>query len=98
MTRDELIVEVVNPAGVTEADLAVAIVSSREADNIALPTMQSALGLVRAYPELKAVLINCDNASRDGTREAFFAAEAEIPRIYVSSPPGRAGRGLNIRS
>ena len=98
MTRDEIVAEVVNPANVTEADLAVAIVSSREAAYIGLPTAEAALGLVRAYPELKAVLINCDNASQDGTREAFFAAEAEIPRIYVSSPPGLAGRGLNIQN
>jgi len=98
MNRDELVAEVVNPAGVTGADLAVAIVSSREAGRIALPTMKASLGLVRAYPELKAVLVNCDNASPDGTREAFFAAEAEIPRIYVSSPQGLTGRGLNIQN
>ena len=104
MTRDELVAEVVNPAGVAEADLAVAIVSHREAANIALPTVKAAMGLARAYPELKTVLINCDNASPDGTREVFFAAEAEfaaeagVPRIYVSSPPGLAGRGLNIQN
>jgi hypothetical protein len=98
MTRDELVAEVENPAGVIEADLAVAIVSSREAGYIALPTMKASLGLARAYPELRAVIINCDNASRDGTREAFFAAEAEIHRIYVSSPPGLTGRGLNIQN
>jgi hypothetical protein len=98
MTLDELVAEVVNPDGVAEADLAVAIVSHREAARIAVPTMKSALGLVRDYPELKAVLINCDNASPDGTREAFFAAESKIPRIYVSSPPGLAGRGLNIQN
>ena len=99
MTKDELVAEVENPAGVTEADLAVAIVSNREAAYIALPTMKSALGLARDYPELRAVIINCDNASRDGTREAFFAAEAGIiPRIYVSSPPGLTGRGLNIQN
>ncbi|MDR2935604.1 MAG: hypothetical protein LBV70_07010 [Candidatus Adiutrix sp.] len=98
MTRDELVAEIVNPAGIAEADLAVAVVSRLEADRIALPTTKAALGLIRAYPELKAVLINCDNASQDGTREAFFAAAAEVPRIYVSSPPGLTGRGLNIQN
>ena len=98
MTPVELAAEIVNPAGVNEADLAVAVVSRREADRIALPTMKAAMGLVRAYPEMKTVLINCDNASEDGTREAFFAAEAEVPRIYVSTPPGLVGRGLNIRN
>jgi len=98
MTRDELVAEIVNPAGIAEADLAVAIISRQAAGRIALPTMKTALGLVRAYPERKAVLINCDNASRDGTREAFFAAATEIPQIYVSSPPGLAGRGLNIQN
>ena len=98
MTRDELVAEVVNPAGVAEADLAVVIVSHQEAPYIALPAIKSSLGLARDYPDLKAVLINCDNASRDGTREAFFAAEVEIPRIYVSTPPDLAGRGLNIQN
>jgi len=98
MTRDELVAEIVNPAGIAEADLAVAVISRHEAGRIALPTMKAALGLSRAYPELKAVLINCDNASRDGTREAFLAAETEVPLIYVSSPPGLAGRGLNIQN
>jgi hypothetical protein len=98
MTHDKLVAEIINPAGVDEADLAVALVSRREADRIALPTMKASLGLVRDHPELKTVLINCDNASRDGTREAFFAAEAEVPRIYVSTPPGLYGRGLNIRN
>ena len=98
MTRDELVAEIVNPAGIGEADLAVAVVSRQEAKRIALPTMKAALGLARAYPELKSVLINCDNASQDGTREAFFAAETEVPLIYVSSPPGLAGRGLNIQN
>jgi len=98
MTRDELVAEIVNPAGITGADLAVVIVSRREASRIARPTTKAALGLARGYPELKAVLINCDNASQDGTREAFFEAEAEVPRIYVSSPPGLTGRGLNIQN
>ena len=98
MSRRDLVYEVVNPTGLAEADLAVAVISRAEAACVALPTMKCALGLTRFYPGLRSVIINCDNASQDGTREAFFQAEAETPRIYVSSPPGLTGKGANIQN
>jgi hypothetical protein len=44
------------------------------------------------------VIINCDNNSSDGTKEAFFSASCEVPRIYVSTPPGVAGKGNNFHN
>jgi hypothetical protein len=91
-----LIHEVVNPQGLKTADLAVFIPSYDEADNIALPTKKMAAGLHKFYPNLTSVIINCDNNSCDGTRAAFFEAESEVPRIYVSTPPGLRGKGANV--
>jgi hypothetical protein len=90
--------EEVNPQGVTEADLAVIIPSYKEAANIALPARKAGLGLAKHFPGLRAVVINCDNNSPDGTREAFLSAEIETPRIYISTPPGLKGKGANMKN
>ena len=92
----DLIYKEVNPDGVTEADIVVVIPSYKEAANIDLTTKKAALGLKKFYPQLKSVIINCDNCSDDGTEEAFFKAESEAPRIYLSSPPGVRGKGANL--
>ncbi|MDR1922702.1 MAG: hypothetical protein LBS31_13330 [Candidatus Adiutrix sp.] len=90
-----MLYEEINPDGVTEADIAVFLPSFQEAANIAFPTRKAAIGLVNCYPQYTKVIVNCDNNSQDGTREAFFGAECETPRIYVSTPPGVRGRGAN---
>ncbi len=90
--------EVINPEEVTRADIAVFIPSYQEADNIALPTKKAAAGLKKFYPDLSSVIVNCDNGSGDGTRTAFFEAECEVPRVYVSTPPGIRGKGANLRN
>ncbi len=88
-----------NPQNVTEAEMVVAIPSYREAKLIAYPTSQAALGLKRYFRDKKCVLINCDNNSDDGTKEAFFGAETEdVPQIYISTPPGVRGKGNNFRN
>lgn len=87
-----------NPEGVTRADIVVGIPSLNEAANIGFITEQVSLGLAAHFPDLKAVIVNCDNASTDGTREAFFAAKCATPRIYVSTPRGILGKGNNLRN
>ncbi len=88
-----------NPQRVTEAEMVVAIPSYQEARLIGYPTTQAALGLKRYFNDRSSVLINCDNNSQDGTKEAFFAADTEgVPRIYLSTPPGVRGKGNNFRN
>ena len=88
-----------NPQNITQADLVVAIPSYREARLIAYPTTQAALGIKRYFVEQRCVLVNCDNNSDDGTKEAFFAADTEgVPRIYISTPPEVRGKGNNLRN
>jgi len=87
-----------NPDNVTEADIIVGIPSRNEADTIAFPTEQASLGLTRYFPDKKAVIVNCDNFSTDGTKEAFFQAPCQVPRVYLSTPEGVLGKGNNFRN
>jgi hypothetical protein len=88
-----------NPQRVTEAEMVVAIPSYEEARLIAYPTTQAALGLKRYFNDKTSVIINCDNNSQDGTKEAFFGADTEgVPRIYLSTQPGVRGKGNNLRN
>jgi len=91
-----LISGMVNPQGVEAADIAVFIPSYEEANNIALPTRKASAGIQKFYPDLVSVIVNCDNNSSDGTKDAFFQAECDLPRIYVSTPPGLRGKGANL--
>lgn len=87
-----------NPAGITKADLVVGIPSYNEAESISYPTLQADRGLSRFFPDLKTVIVNCDNHSPDGTREAFLATPTRNPKIYISTPEGIKGKGNNFRN
>lgn len=87
-----------NPQGVTKADVVVAIPSFNEAEEIGRTAEQAAKGLVEYFGNLNSVLINCDNHSSDGTKEAFFSAPGGIPKIYLSTSPGVRGKGNNLRN
>jgi glycosyltransferase involved in cell wall biosynthesis len=88
-----------NPQNITSAQMVVAIPSYREAELIAYPTTQAAQGLKRFFGDKQGVIINCDNNSDDGTKEAFFGADTEdVPQIYISTPPGVKGKGNNFNN
>ncbi|KIX15356.1 glycosyl transferase [Dethiosulfatarculus sandiegensis] len=88
-----------NPQSIAKAEMVVAIPSYREAELIAYPTSQAALGLKQFFNHLNCVIINCDNNSDDGTKEAFFQADTQdVPQIYLSTPPGVKGKGNNFRN
>jgi len=87
-----------NPRNVTEADIVVGIASYQEADSIAYPTEQASLGLQKYYPDRKAVILNCDNDSPDGTEQAFMGTKTDVPKIYVTTPPDTPGKGYNFEN
>ncbi len=87
-----------NPHGVQSADLVVGIPSYNEAELIAYPTRKASEGLVQYFGNKNSVIINCDNDSTDGTREAFMNVVTEIPKIYLSTPPGVRGKGNNFKN
>lgn len=87
-----------NPDQVKQADIVVGIPSYNEARLIPYPTQQASLGLTQFFPEYSSAIINVDNHSTDGTREAFFGTETQVPKLYISTPEGVVGKGLNLRN
>ena len=87
-----------NPMHVTDAEIIVGIPSYNEVDNIANPTDVASRGLTEAFADKKAVIINVDNHSTDGTKEAFLNTPTKIPKIYISTPPGVKGKGNNFHN
>lgn len=87
-----------NPQGITKADIVVGIPTLNEAKTIGNTAEQCAKGLQDYFGHLNSVIVNCDNQSVDGTKDAFFAARTDVPRIYVSTQPGETGKGSNLRN
>jgi glycosyltransferase involved in cell wall biosynthesis len=87
-----------NPEKVERADLVVGLPSHNDAEKIAQSTAEAARGLLDHFGDKNSVIINCDNHSEDGTKEAFLQTPSEIPRIYLTTPPGVVGRGYNLKN
>jgi glucosylglycerate synthase len=85
-----------NPQGITNADIVVGIPSFNEAPLISFPTQQADKGLCKYFSDRTGVIINCDNHSPDGTREAFMQTASETPKIYLSTEDGVRGKGNNL--
>ena len=88
----------VNPSGVRKADLVVAIPSYNEAESIGYPAQKAAEGMERYFPDRTTVLINCDNNSPDNTMGVFLGTPVNVPKIYISTPPGMTGKGNNLKN
>jgi len=88
----------INPDRVTQADIIVGIPSYNEGTFIGYPTQQAGIGLREFFRDKKSAIINCDNNSSDGTKEAFLNTNTSIPKIYLSTPPGVKGKGNNLRN
>lgn len=90
----DIIVE--NPHNVTSTEIVVGIPSYNEADTITYPVDVASRGIMQFFPEKKAVIINVDNNSPDGTKEAFLNTPTKVPKVYISTPPGVKGKGNNF--
>jgi glycosyltransferase involved in cell wall biosynthesis len=87
-----------NPSDITAAEVIVGIPSYNEAELISYPTQMASEGLVKYFGGKNSVIINCDNNSPDGTRDAFLNTPTEVPKIYLSTPPGVKGKGNNFKN
>lgn len=87
-----------NPDNIKSAEIIVGIPSYNEADNIAFPTDIADHGLREFFSTSRSVIINVDNFSSDGTKEAFLNTPTQTPKIYVSTPEGVRGKGNNLRN
>jgi glycosyltransferase involved in cell wall biosynthesis len=88
----------INQENIEKADLVVCIPSYNEADSISYPTKMASEGLVRYFPDKSCVIINSDNNSPDNTKQAFLDTPTEVPKIYISTPPGIKGKGNNFKN
>jgi glycosyltransferase involved in cell wall biosynthesis len=89
---------VLNPHHVRSAEVIVGIPSFKEAHTISNVAATASQGLLEYFPNKKCVIINADNDSPDGTREAFLSTETKVPKIYISTPKGAKGKGRNVRN
>ncbi|MDR3568060.1 MAG: glycosyl transferase [Syntrophobacteraceae bacterium] len=87
-----------NPGQIAQADIVVGIPTANEAGNIALTAARVDEGLSEYFPDMRRAIINCDNHSSDGTREAFFSAPGKASKLYISTEPGSGGKGRNVRN
>jgi len=85
-----------NPCGIESAELVVGIPSLNEADSIQHPTATADEGLRQFFPDKRSVIVNCDNASPDQTKDVFLQVPTETPKIYLSTPEGVLGKGNNL--
>lgn len=92
----EVIVD--NPQKMQDAEIIVGIPSYNEADNIAFPADVASRGLLEFFPNKKAVIVNVDNNSPDGTKDVFLNTPTKVPKIYISTPPGVKGKGNNFKN
>lgn len=81
---------------IKDVDIVVGIPSYNEADNIAFVVKQIDKGLKKYFPRKIAVIVNVDNNSQDGTKEAFLKAKSSVPKIYLSTRAGIKGKGHNF--
>lgn len=79
-------------------DIAVGIPSYKEADTIGYVTEVAGRGLAKYFPSLRGIIVNCDNNSPDGTKDAFLSVDVPdtIDRTYISTPEGIKGKGNNF--
>ncbi len=87
-----------NPDRVKKAEIVVGIPSYKEADSIGYVVGKVDEGLTKYFWRKEAVILNVDNNSPDGTKDAFFATPTKTPKLYISTPPGVKGKGRNIRN
>jgi glucosylglycerate synthase len=79
------------------ADIVVGIPSFRNAATIGHVTQAAALGLRRNFPNMRAVIVNADGGSDDGTRDRVRASADGMP-IVTGRYEGRSGKGSAFRA
>ena len=79
------------------ADIVVGIPSFRNAATIGHVTEAAAEGLRRNFPNMRAVIVNADGGSEDGTRDRVRASADGIP-IVTGRYEGRSGKGSAFRA
>src|SRR2546422_5583964 len=79
------------------ADIVVGIPSFRNAATIGHVTEAAAEGLRRNFPNMRAVIVNADGGSEDGTRDRVRASADGVP-IIAGRYQGGSGKGSAFRA
>ncbi|TMG62922.1 MAG: glycosyltransferase [Chloroflexi bacterium] len=79
------------------ADIVVGIPSFRNAATIGHVTETAAEGLRRNFPNMRALIVNADGGSEDGTRDRVRASADGLP-IVTGRYEGRSGKGSAFRA
>jgi glycosyltransferase involved in cell wall biosynthesis len=87
-----------NPERIKRAEIVVGIPSFKEADSIGHVVSTIDLGLTRFFEKKNSVIINVDNFSPDGTKDAFLNTKSRTPKLYCSTAKGVRGKGRNIKN
>jgi glycosyltransferase involved in cell wall biosynthesis len=72
---------------VRQADVVVGIPSYNNARTIGHVTRAAQAGLEKYFPQLKAVIINSDGGSTDGTRDAVLASQLDPSQLLLLNTP-----------
>lgn len=79
------------------ADLVVGIPSFRNAATIGHVTEAAAEGLRRNFPDMRAVIVNADGGSEDGTPDRVRASADGVPTV-TGRYQGKSGKGSAFRA
>jgi hypothetical protein len=79
------------------ADLVVGIPSFRNAATIGHVTEAAAEGLRRNFPDMRAVIVNADGGSEDGTSDRVRASANGVPTV-TGRYQGKSGKGSAFRA
>lgn len=77
-------------------DVIVGIPSYNEIKTIGFVAKQIDKGLIKYFPKSRALIVNVDNYSSDGTGDAFLNTKTKTPKIYISTPKNEKGKGYNF--
>jgi glycosyltransferase involved in cell wall biosynthesis len=86
-------------AEIGQADILVGIPSYNNADTIGHVVQTASRGMVKHFPEMKAVLVNSDGGSDDGTRQV--ALDTPVPEgveVIATEYQGIPGKGSAFRA
>lgn len=75
-------------------DIIVGIPTYNEADSISNTVLKIDRGLVKYFPKLKALIVNVDSRSSDGTTHVFSNTNTKTEKVFISVD--KRGKGANI--
>ena len=87
-----------NPEGLKKAEIVVGIPSYNEADSIPFVVNKVDEGLSKYFGRKDTAIVNVDGGSTDDTKKVFLGLETKNPKIFISTPPGKTGKGRVIRN